>query len=120
LLSSVRTRSDVADASRAQRPRLRDDLQRGWVLLIKSIKALNKFHTLKRGERRHGVAAGDLEVIRSHLDDWILEFGQAATTAFSDRPDVLGMLGTVPEGLGIPLGGTAFDVVLHERATAEP
>lgn len=57
--------------------------------------------------------------IRRHvkeMSDWIAELGRATDKMGVDQASLLGEIGYVPEGVGIPLGGTAYGVPLHEKA----
>lgn len=120
LVSTARVRESMQTALRSAGRRVEDDLQRGYVLLRKAAKSLNKTFHLAPEERRHGVSYGDLTVARDNLESWLQDFASAATTLYHERdPERLGLLGIVPEGIGTPLGGTAYQVILHERARIE-
>ncbi len=62
---------------------------------------------------------GEIRAIEKKMADW-LESLDHATHKVEDL-DTLGMLGYVPHGMGLPVGGSSFVVVRHERAkTAAP
>jgi hypothetical protein len=50
---------------------------------------------------------------------WIEEKLAPAARAIKDRPDALGLIGYLPDGVGLPLGGTSFAVPLHQFAKTD-
>lgn len=115
-ISMARVSSALLETLERAGRRVADDMQRGYVLLLKAAKALQKHYHVNASEVRNGVRAGDVRLSRDRLDAWLRDFASAATLAFIATPIELGRLGVVPEGVGRPLGGAAYDVVLHERA----
>lgn len=119
LISTTRVAGEAVDTLRKANRRVEDDVQRGYVLMLKAAESLHKVHHIARGERRHGTSASEIDMLRKKLDAWLTDVASAAALTFATEPWPLGMLGVVPEGLGLPLGGTAYDVILHERARGE-
>ena len=57
----------------------------------------------------------ELLALRVRMEKWLEDLDRAAGKA-SDSPEILGLLGYLPVGVGRPGGGTSFAVPLHQRA----
>ncbi|TXD34217.1 hypothetical protein FRC96_14385 [Lujinxingia vulgaris] len=94
-------------------------------LLIHGQTLLTKVFTLTRQRLEPGLgttvapAYDALEAHRGKLIGWLVELDRAVSNV-GDRPDVVGLIGYVPPGVGLPLGGASFAVTLHQRAQQSP
>ncbi len=57
---------------------------------------------------------GEIRALETKMSQWLDGLDQAAHKV--EDLDTLGMLGFVPHGMGMPVGGASFDVLRHERA----
>jgi hypothetical protein len=92
-----------------------DLIIRGWVLL-------NKVYRNGQVLMAPGAAGDPDNAIFEEIAEqqaamlaWIAELGQAAEK-LKGQPALIGELGYVPAGVGLPLGGTSYAVPLHEKA----
>lgn len=113
-LSMLRTRSDIQEAVGSARA-THDLLVTGWALLNKVIKYTKMRLVPGPTSDADGAVFGALERHETAMRAWVLELN-AATEKMSDKPKMLGYIGFLPTGVGLPLGGAAYDVVLHEEA----
>jgi hypothetical protein len=116
LIASLRTRPDLWQRLLAARPRMEDDLQRGYALMLKSIKLLDKLYQIKDPAPAEARYMAELGLRKELLGEWFGEFSAHASQALRDAPEALGLLGMIPEALAMPFGGTAFDVHRHRKA----
>ncbi|MEZ4460549.1 MAG: hypothetical protein R3E66_12655 [bacterium] len=115
LLAMLRTDEKVQGCFKNER-QLHDVSQRGWALLKKLFATCN---TRLDAETQKGQAvAAEVEAYTAKLQQWVEKLA-AAAPKLSTHAHLLGLLGYVPEGVGRPIGGTAFDVVLHERGQGQ-
>jgi hypothetical protein len=117
LLATVRTDPDVYETLGTSR-QVKDLLMRGMVLLGKVFK--NGDIQVAPGSAGDPGAPVFNDIIehRAHMIEWVVKLGRAAEK-LGDQPSLIGLLGYVPEGVGLPLGGTAYDVPLHQKAQRE-
>jgi hypothetical protein len=92
-----------------------DLLIRGWVLLNKAYRNAQVLMAPgSAGDPDHAVFE-EIAEYEAEMLAWISELGQA-TEKLKNQPALLGELGYVPEGVGLPLGGTSYGVPLHQKA----
>lgn len=97
-----------------------DTVMRGNTLLKKLYKVADEFVTANSMIDRGAEVIVDIDEVTSDMVAWLQMLDEAATKA-SDKVTELGKAGWLPFGVGLPVGGTSFGVVLHERAkTAAP
>ena len=114
LITALRTRPDVWRRIEAKRPRLTDDLQRGYVMLRRSIKTVDKLHNTRHPNDHEEHLLDQFAQCCADLEGWSRGFFEVAESTLS--PEVLGLTGSLPEGVGLPFGGAAFDVMRHHKA----
>lgn len=91
-----------------------DLLQRGKALMIKAVR-LAEANAHPDNKDADAVLAGPVK----GLDAFLKQAHDAASRALAARPELMGLLGFVPDEMGIPLGGTANSVTRHERTFRE-
>ena len=114
IIAMIRAEPKIHEALGSERS-IEDLLIRGWTLL-------NKVYRNGQVLMAPG-AAGDpdnaiFEEIAEHeaaMLKWIASLGQS-TEKMGEQPSLLGELGYVPKGVGLPLGGTSYAVPLHQKA----
>lgn len=57
----------------------------------------------------------EIDELLGQMSSWLQDLDVAATQIPGDL-DTLGMVGYLPHGVGLPVGGAAFDVLTHHRA----
>lgn len=94
---------------------LHDQLGRGRAMLGKIYK--NSDITMAPSSAGHADYAvfAEVDQLRQAMVKWVSALGEASTK-LAGTPLILGELGYLPDGVGLPMGGTAFNVPLHERA----
>lgn len=96
---------------------LHDLLIRGKTLLAKLVECTEVMVADAVTSRRSDVFA-ELRAHQDKMNDWVIDFAGSAEQ-IKDQPELLGLVGYVPEGVGLPAGGTSFAVPLHKRARRE-
>lgn len=113
-LSMLRTRPDVQETFSSPRA-MHDQLVTGWTLLNKVFRYTKLRLAPGVGSNKNGAVFEALARHESAMTAWLQDL-QTATGKMSDKPKMLGYIGFLPAGVGLPLGGAAHDVVLHEQA----
>lgn len=112
-LGVIRTDERIEQAFERRRS-LRDLIVRGQTLLAKFMECgevlVNEAATTRPSE-----VFDELDDHRREMENWVVDFAHAAEQ-IKDQPRILGMAGYLPEGVGLPAGGTSFAVPLHKRA----
>lgn len=54
------------------------------------------------------------------MSDWLAAAEQPVRDLADSNIEQVGRLGYVPEGVGLPVGGTGYSITLHERSEREP
>lgn len=118
MLGTLRTHPTVHEKLGTGRA-VRDDLIRGNTLLEKLYDA---GQDLMEAGAANDPSAAVFEDIRQFCRDGVawLEELDAVAGKFGDRPELLGKLGFVPDGVGLPAGGTGYSITLHERSERRP
>ena len=116
-IASLRVDEEVTDAL-GTRQTVRDLLMRGQSLLAKVFKATEI--RLAPEDDRDAEVFERLEAHRTAMTDWLLAVDAAARKVPAKDSRLLGRLGYVPEDVGIPVGGSSYAVVLHERGQTDP
>lgn len=119
IASALRTigvlRTDDGVLKAYARPRsLHDQVVRGQTLLAKVIDCSRILLAPAYGQSAEEIQSR----LKSHQKDmiaWVIGLAEAAEEA-RDQPEILGLMGYLPDGVGRPAGGTSFAVPLHERA----
>src|SRR5690554_3868497 len=113
MIGMLRTDERVYE-SLGGKQKVHDLLNRGYAMLTK----IYRNGDIATSPSSAGLATNpifaEIEAHRAAMVAWMREFG-AACAKLSEAPTVLGELGYVPDGVGLPLGGSAFNVPLHER-----
>ena len=115
-LGVLRTDSRV-DAAYSRRRSLMDLIVRGQTLLAKVLECTR----IQLRVRTNPEESEILSELRAHgvkMEEWVRALAVAAEKV-RDQPEILGLLGYLPEGVGLPAGGTSFAVPLHQRAQRE-
>ncbi len=112
-LGVLRTDPRVEEAYR--RPRsLHDLIVRGATLLDKlfdsTVTLVGEISTSRRSD-----VFSELRDHQQKMNEWVVKLARTAEE-LRDEPKVLGLAGYLPEGVGLPAGGTSFAVPLHKRA----
>ncbi len=105
LIAMMQTDAEVISAIGGER-RVRDVATRGWALLKRLYRSTR---TRLDGAESH--LASHHEAMRA----WLANIDSATQKVTDGDLANLGRTGHVPNGKGIPVGGTAYGVVLHER-----
>lgn len=112
-LGVLRTAPQIEEAFRRRR-RLRDLIVRGHTFLDKlfdcTVSLVGEISTSRRSD-----VFSKLRDHQKKMDGWVVELARTAEQ-LREEPKVLGLLGYVPDGVGLPAGGTSFAVPLHKRA----
>ena len=117
LIAMVRAEPKINEALGTGRS-VEDLIIRGWVLLNKLFKNGDILIAPGASGDPSAEVFADLEDHRQKMIRWVDRLGRASED-LRDQPSLLGELGYVPEGVGMPLGGTAYGVPLHQRAQRE-
>lgn len=112
-LGMLRTDPAIA-AGFERRQSLRDLIVRGSTLLAKMMECTALLVRDNVTSRTTGIYA-DLATHQDQMAAWVREMATSAEQLES-QPEILGLLGFVPEHVGLPAGGTSYAVTLHERA----
>ena len=94
----------------------RDLIIRGFTLLTKLFRNGDLMMSPGSAGNADAEVFDDIRAQIKHMSEWIGELGRATDKMGVDHASMLGELGYVPEGVGLPLGGTAYGVPLHEKA----
>ncbi len=113
----LRTNDEIAEGYGARRQSLRDLIMRGQTLFAKLMLTTEDLTGDTVTSRSSDIFA-KMEEHRQDMAQWLSKVSRAAE-ALRDRPEVLGLVGYLPEGVGIPSGGGSFAVPLHKRAQRE-
>ncbi len=97
----------------------RDLLIRGNTLLRKLLDIGDKWLAPSHAGDPDAEVFSEIATTRRSMTEWLRALDDAATL-LEDRPDILAELGYVPEGVGLPVGGTGYSITLHERSHREP
>ncbi|RAL22216.1 hypothetical protein DL240_10205 [Lujinxingia litoralis] len=116
-LAVLRTDARVAQGLGSERA-LHDLLIYGQTLLTKVLTLTRQ--RLEPGLTTTSAPAYDaLEAHAARLLAWTAELDRAVAQV-GDNLQVVGLIGYVPQGVGLPLGGASFAVPLHLRAQQAP
>lgn len=96
----------------------REILNRGHALTTKLYRA-SDIRLAPEGDEAELAIFGELAATQSKLENWVMDLAKAAHSAAEKDVRLVGRLGLVPEGVGIPAGGNSFAVVLHERGQTD-
>lgn len=94
--------------------KVHDQLNRGFAMIGKIFRNGNIIMRPSSAGPADNPIFAEITAQRSAMVQWVRELG-AASAKLSDSPLLLGELGYVPEGVGLEMGGNAFNVPLHER-----
>lgn len=106
LLGTLRANSKV-NVHIGDERRIHDVCGRGWTLLKRLVKA---------SELRIQKDDKDLEAHRAAMSAWLIDLDVAAQNLTDKQTHLLGILGYLPAGIGLPLGGASYGVLLHNNA----
>lgn len=98
---------------------VKDLLIRGNTLLSKMLDAGDKWLAPSHAGNPDAEVFRELEKAHRSMKQWLQSLDDAARL-LDEQPAILGELGYVPEGVGLPLGGTGYSITLHERSHREP
>lgn len=115
-LGVMRTDSRIEEAYDRRRS-LHDLLVRGHTLLAKLIEC-TQVVVADAATARPSEVFGELRAHQEQMNQWMVELATSAQR-IEDQPEILGLVGYVPDGVGLPSGGTSFAVPLHKRAQRE-
>lgn len=112
-LGVLRTDPRVKEAF--DRPQsLHDLIVRGHTLLDKlfdwTVTLVGEITTSRRSD-----VFSKLRDHQEEMNHWVVQLARVAEQ-LRDNPGILGQAGYVPDGVGLPAGGTSFAVPLHKRA----
>lgn len=118
LLSVIRTDERVHGPLGDYR-KVRDLLNRGWALTQRLYRSTEI--RLADGLKANPSAPifDELLVHRARMTRWLIDVDRASRAVPEKDARVLGLLGYAPEGVGIPVGGNSYAVVLHERGQTD-
>lgn len=112
----LRTLDDDGVEKLGGEQRTRDLVIRGNTLVKKLYKVADDFVSPGSMVAADDPLVRELDALMDDLSRWIEQLA-AANEKLLSTPQMAGMTGIVPEkGFGLPSGGTAFGVVLHEKA----
>lgn len=102
------------EAAYDRRQSLHDLIVRGQTLLAKlfdcTVSLVGEISTSRRSD-----VFSELRQHQQLMHQWVVELARTAAQ-LEDQPEILGLAGYLPEGVGLPAGGTSFAVPLHKRA----
>lgn len=113
LIAMIRCDDRVAQALGNPR-QVHDTIARGLTLLKKMYKA----GSIRLDPEDHE-EPGIFDRIEQHkvaMNTWLAELDAACSVVAEKNVALLGILGYVPEGVGLPAGGMSFAVTLHQRS----
>jgi hypothetical protein len=114
IIAMIRAEPKLADELGSERS-VKDLLIRGWVLLNKVYRNGQVLMApSSAGDPDHAVFE-EIAAQQAAMLAWVSDLGQS-TESLKAQPALLGELGYVPAGVGLPLGGTSYGVPLHEKA----
>ena len=116
-LALIATNPQIGEALGEERT-VRDMLNKGQAVLKRLYTTTDIRLAPMKGERRHAIF-GKLEDHQVEMEAWLAKASSFAVNIAENEPTVLGWFGIVPEGVGLPVGGTAFGVTLHERGQTD-
>jgi hypothetical protein len=117
MMSMLRCDDRVYDALGGARP-TRQLLNQGQSLLKKLYKAA-ELRLEPDGDEAQLPVFDELETTERDMKAWLRQLDAASGAVAEKDLRLLGRLGWVPEGAGLPVGGTSYAVVLHERGQTE-
>lgn len=109
LIAMMRTDRDVIDALGGER-KVRDSATRAWALLKRLYRST---------ENRLDGAGDALAKHHDAMQSWVAALDASARKFSEAELAHLGRIGYVPHGMGVPVGGTAYGVVLHESGQGQ-
>ena len=95
---------------------VRDLIIRGNTLLKKLYKVADEQVTPSQLMPRDQPIFKEFDRVNQEMSAWIQELDRATAASKTSHIKALGLIGYLPFGAGLPVGGTAFNVTLHERA----
>ncbi len=113
VIGVVRTDAALRAAMGGDEVTIRDTLVRGNTLLKKLYKVTDDLVTPSSVCPAHEPIHGEIDELIAQMSAWL---GHIEASADKLDDATLGKLGFLPVGRGMPVGGTAFGVTLHERA----
>lgn len=100
-----------------RRQSLHDLIVRGNTLLDKlfdsTVSLVGEISTSRKSD-----VFSELRAHQDEMNRWVVELARKAEQ-LRDQPEVLGLIGYLPEDVGLPAGGTSHAVPLHKRAQNE-
>lgn len=93
-------------------------LNRGHALLKKLLRS-GEIRLAPEGDEGSMQIFGELEDVQQEMEAWLGSLAEAAAGTAEKTTRLVGRLGYVPDGVGIPAGGTSYAVVLHERGQTD-
>jgi hypothetical protein len=114
-IAMIRTEPKLHEAL-GKGQKTRDVIIRGFTLLTKMFKNGDLMMAPGSSGDTDAAVFDDIKKQVAQMQEWVAELGRATDKMGVDQASLLGELGYVPEGVGIPLGGTAYGVPLHEKA----
>ncbi|MFB6263943.1 MAG: hypothetical protein ABEL76_10025 [Bradymonadaceae bacterium] len=118
MISMIRTNGTLHDQYGTGR-KVKDTLIRGNNLLKMVLKDGDDLMRPGSAEDPDAEVFEDIRRSKRELIEWVDRLAETADK-LRDRPEVLGELGYVPEGVGLPVGGTGYGITLHERSHRNP
>ena len=97
---------------------LRDLIMRGNTLTKKLYKVADNFVTPSSMVPRSHPIFAQFDALNAQMSAWLLQLFEASQRITEVR--TLGIIGFVPHDRGLPVGGAAFNVTLHERGQGAP
>ena len=120
LIATVRARQEVQDALGGEQE-AHDFVARGSTLLTKLFRTSDTlFDPHRTRSRADEPGFAKLAEHRHELSAWLGRLMDVARQGGAAKLEQMGTVGFVPENLGLPMGGAALSVILHERATSTP
>lgn len=96
----------------------REMVNRGHALLTKVLRA-SDIRLAPEGSEADLAIFGELDAAHARLQGWVADLARAAEGAAAKDKRLVGRLGLVPDGVGIPAGGSSYAVTLHERGQTD-
>ena len=118
MMGMLRTNETIHDAIGTGRS-TRDLLIRGNTLMSKFFIAGDKLMSPGSKGDPDAEVFQDIKDFERKATDWLREL-EEAVEGLTDRPELLGELAFLPEGVGLPTGGTGYSITLHERSEKRP
>ncbi len=115
----LRTSEELREAIGRER-QVQDVINRGLKLLGKLFDNGQLLMTPGHAGDPDAEVFDEIDRAIREMSDWLAAAEQPVRALADSDVEQVGRLGYVPEGVGLPVGGTGYSITLHERSRREP